>query len=278
MSTTARHLASGPGWSVHDIVCNAGPQDRPFEERHETMSIALVSAGTFQYRTTAGRALLGPGSLLLGNHGHCFQCGHEHGVGDRCLSFQYEPGFFEELLAAVPAARRREFPAAHVPAVPELAAIAAAAEAARDDGDEGALEEMALRLAGAVMTILGNGARRSRTPSRRDEQRISDAVRRLEQRVHEPLRLSQLARDAAMSPYHFLRVFRQVVGLTPHQYVLRTKLHRAALRLRRSEEPVSAIAFDSGFNDLSTFNRRFRRVMGSAPRAYRLRRRSNASL
>jgi AraC family transcriptional regulator len=57
--------------------------------------------------------------------------------------------------------------------------------------------------------------------------------------------------------------------MTPHQYVLRTRLNRAALRLRRSDEPVAAIAYDAGFNDLSSFNRRFRRVMGKSPSAYR---------
>jgi AraC-like DNA-binding protein len=59
--------------------------------------------------------------------------------------------------------------------------------------------------------------------------------------------------------------------MTPHQYVLRTRLYRAAVRLRGSNDPVSAIAFDAGFNDLSTFNRRFRRVMGANPSAYRMR-------
>jgi AraC-like DNA-binding protein len=50
---------------------------------------------------------------------------------------------------------------------------------------------------------------------------------------------------------------------------LRTRLHRAAVRLRRSEEAISAIAYDAGFNDLSTFNRRFKKVMGVNPGNYR---------
>jgi AraC-like DNA-binding protein len=79
-----------------------------------------------------------------------------------------------------------------------------------------------------------------------------------------------------MSPHHFLRVFAQVAGMTPHQFVLRTRLHRAAVRLRRSDEAVSAIAFDAGFNDLSTFNRRFRRLMGASPGAFRARSRRQA--
>ncbi|TGV55413.1 helix-turn-helix domain-containing protein, partial [Mesorhizobium sp. M2D.F.Ca.ET.160.01.1.1] len=53
---------------------------------------------------------------------------------------------------------------------------------------------------------------------------------------------------------------------------LKTRLHRAAVRLRLSDEAISAIAFEAGFNDLSTFNRRFRRVMGETPGNYRARR------
>jgi AraC-like DNA-binding protein len=85
--------------------------------------------------------------------------------------------------------------------------------------------------------------------------------------------LAAMAREAAMSPYHFLRVFRRIVGMTPHQYVLRIRMHGAAVRLRRSDDPVSTIAFDAGFNDLSTFNRRFRRIIGASPTAFRTQRR-----
>jgi AraC family transcriptional regulator len=51
--------------------------------------------------------------------------------------------------------------------------------------------------------------------------------------------------------------------------VLARRLHLAAVRLRRTAEPVSAIAFDCGFNDLSTFNRRFKRMIGETPAAFR---------
>jgi AraC family transcriptional regulator len=83
--------------------------------------------------------------------------------------------------------------------------------------------------------------------------------------------LSRLARDLAMSPYHFLRTFNAVSGVTPYQFVLAQRLRRAALRLRRTTDPISAIAYEAGFNDLSTFNRRFRRIMGMTPGAWRSR-------
>ena len=94
---TARVLAGGPGWTVSDVVCTSGPQDRPFEERHAGVSIAIVVAGSFQYRSSASQELMTPGSLLLGNPGQCYECGHEHGSGDRCLSFYYAPDYFEDL-------------------------------------------------------------------------------------------------------------------------------------------------------------------------------------
>ena len=82
-----RILAQGDGWSVSDVICTAGPHDRAFEEQHSRMCIAIVTAGSFQYRSNVGCELMTPGSLLLGNAGQYFECGHEHGVGDRCLSF-----------------------------------------------------------------------------------------------------------------------------------------------------------------------------------------------
>src|SRR5579864_2872161 len=97
---TARVLADGPEWSVSDVVCTAGPQDRPFEERRADVFIAVVVAGSFQYHSAGACDLLTPGSLMLGNADQCFECRHEYGTGDRCLSFTYAPQYFERLATA----------------------------------------------------------------------------------------------------------------------------------------------------------------------------------
>jgi AraC-like DNA-binding protein len=111
---------------------------------------------------------------------------------------------------------------------------------------------------------------------------VIEALRQIEHTAHDleatGLSLSALARAADMTPFQFLRTFQSVAGMTPHQYVLRVRLHRAAVRLRGSAAAISMIAYESGFNDLSSFNRRFRRVLGTTPGAYRkgARARSNA--
>ncbi|MGO9700684.1 MAG: helix-turn-helix transcriptional regulator [Xanthobacteraceae bacterium] len=269
MALTSRVLASGPGWRAQDVICSAGPRDRTFEEEHDVGCIAIVTAGTFRYRSTVGSAVLAPGALLLGSPCHGFECSHDHSSGDRCLSFKFAPEFLEDVTAAVPGARQTAFGMPRLPPLPGLLPVVAAAEAARDDGDAGELAEIALRLAGAVVTILAGPARRPPAPSRSDERRISAALHRIERDAHEALSLAGLAGVAAMSPYHFLRTFRAVVGMTPHQYILHMRLHRAAVQLRRTADSISAIAFAAGFNDLSTFNRRFARIMGARPSAYR---------
>jgi AraC family transcriptional regulator len=264
MAVTRDSLASGEGWQVNDVICTSGPQDPVFEEQHAAVSIAAVTQGTFQYRTREGAAVLVPGSLLLGNPGACFVCGHEHAAGDRCIAFHFTQDFLET--AGAPHER---FTAPSLPPLAATLPVLAEAEAAREERDGGAFEELALRLAGAVAALLTPSRRRDMRPSARDERRMTQAVRRIEAKADEPLSLAALAGDAAMSRFHFLRTFRQVIGLTPHQFILRTRLNRAAVRLRRTDDPIAAVAYDAGFNDLSTFNRRFRRLMGANPAAYR---------
>jgi AraC family transcriptional regulator len=270
MAISSHRLASGIGWNVTDVVCSAGPKDRPFEEQHERMVIALVTRGTFNYTSTHGSAVLTPGSVLLGNSGSCFECGHEHSTGDRCLSFQFAPEAFETVAAAVPGNRSSGFTAPRLPFLPEVLPLVVAAEVLRNDPaavDE--FHELALRLAGTVCRALSDDPRAQRAPNDRDKKRVAAALRRIELDPAQKLSLSELAADAAMSQFHFLRVFEQVVGVTPAQYILRTRLRRAAVQLRGSMERVATIAGDCGFADLSTFNRQFRRVTGLSPNEFR---------
>lgn len=269
MAINAQILAGGPDWNVSEVLCTHDGRDRVFVEQHEQMSVAVVLQGSFQYRTGAGSAMMVPGALLLGNAGSCFECGHEHARGDRCLAFRFAPAFVEQIAAGVPGARKAAFARASVPPAGALISLLADADVARIERDAPAFDELAVRLAGAALTIAGAGASPSRDPKPPDERRITRAVRYIEAHADEEVGLERLAREAAMSPYHFLRVFRHVVGMTPHQYLLHTRLCRVARRLRGSGEPISAIALEAGFNDLATFNRRFRRMIGVTPGAFR---------
>ncbi len=266
-----KKLASGRGWSVSDVLCSSGPHDRPFEEQHASVCIAAVMQGCFQYRTTQGSATLVPGALLLGNQQSCFECGHDHGTGDRCLSFMYEPACFEAVLSSVPGARATAFRVPHLPTLMSMTCVFADAELARSTGDTVWFEQLALDLAASAATLIADSARSEPAPTRRDERRIAAVLHHIETDMTTPLGIADLADIAAMSPYHFLRTFRRVAGMTPHQFILRIRLQEAAVQLRRSSRPVLDVALDAGFADLSTFNRRFRATIGEAPGTWRRR-------
>jgi AraC family transcriptional regulator len=265
----SRLLAQGKEWRISEYVCHAGPEDKAFEEQHDCMTIAAVVSGTFNYRSGAGSGTLYPGSFLLGNFGACYECGHEHSRGDRCVALQLEPHYFEEIASALTQASAYRFPAAMIPAMTGALPQAAKFEALAALREAAAIEETVPLL---IETILGfvSGLKPSRGgPSARDGKRVSDALHYIEQNSRETLGLDSLAAQAGMSKYHFLRTFRRIVGMAPYQYLLTARLRKVAVRLATSAAPVASIAFEEGFGDLSTFNRRFHGVFGVAPQRFR---------
>jgi transcriptional regulator GlxA family with amidase domain len=131
------------------------------------------------------------------------------------------------------------------------------------------MDEAVPRLMEAVIGAVSTAPPLPVRPSARDERRISEVLRYIELYAADALDLEMLAGIAIMSKYHFLRTFRHFVGMTPYQFLLSVRMRRAAVRLATSSEPVSTIAFDTGFGDLSTFNGRFRDVFGMSPTVYR---------
>jgi transcriptional regulator GlxA family with amidase domain len=130
------------------------------------------------------------------------------------------------------------------------------------------MEELAIELAGTAIGLAGR-TRRAAPPSPH-EGRMSEVLRYMAARSAEPHTIAALASMAKLSPYHFLRSFKSVTGVTPHQWLLRARLQAAAGKLARTRAPVTEIALDVGFDDLSNFTRTFRAEFGTSPRQYRL--------
>jgi AraC-like DNA-binding protein len=103
----------------------------------------------------------------------------------------------------------------------------------------------------------------------RDRRRALEAALWIDAHADQPIDLDGASRQSGVSPFHFLRVFASVIGITPHQYLIRARLRRAARLLSCDADTITDIAFAVGFGDLSNFVRTFRSATGISPRRFR---------
>ncbi len=99
--------------------------------------------------------------------------------------------------------------------------------------------------------------------------RIHSARDFMEAGLSGPLTIQEIASAAAFSPFHFLRIFKQVFGETPHQYLTRRRLESAKSLLKNTEISITDVCLTIGFESLGSFSWMFRRHVGVSPEAYR---------
>jgi AraC-like DNA-binding protein len=163
-----------------------------------------------------------------------------------------------------------DFTVGRIPPLRPLAALVAGAGAAVTGRDEVSWEERGVRLVTRTVRLAAGAAPDAFQPLRNAVSRVTRTIRAIEHHPDATLTLGRLARDAGLSPYHFLRTFERITGITPHQYIVRARLREAAMRIALEPGRILDIALESGFGDVSNFNRAFRSEFGLSPRAYRI--------
>ncbi len=249
--------------AVSDYRCTAAAGDEPFVERHAGFTLAYVRKGSFGYRVRGKAYELVVGSVLVGRPGDEFVCTHDHAQGDECLSFQLSP----ELVDTIGRADR--WRAGGLPPVPELMVLGELAQTAADGRTDVAVEEVGVALAARCVDVVSGLQRAASAPSPRDRRRAVNAALWIEGHSDEQIDLERAARESGLSTFHFLRLFAGVLGVTPHQYLVRSRVRRAARLLAEGERSVTDVALDVGFGDLSNFVRTFHRAAGVSPRRFR---------
>ena len=260
----ATTLLTTPSMTVSEFRCDAGPDETPFAECRTGHSIAYVRSGSFGCHCRAGFFELVAGSMLVGAPGEEYTCTHEHVSGDVCLSFFLGEDFVDSL-----GGRREAWQVGATPPLPELMVIGELAQTAADGNSDLGLDEIGQILAGRFVEIVSGKARKPVTPTARDRRRAVEAALWIDDNSQAELDLEQAAKQAGLSPFHFLRLFSRVLGVTPHQYLVRSRLRHAARRLADEDIAVTEIAYDVGFGDLSNFVRTFHRAAGVSPTRFR---------
>ena len=238
--------------SVYGCRCNLGPADKPFVELHARHSLAFVRRGSFGYRTLGRQHELVAGAVLVGRPGQEYMATHEHhACGDECLSVKLSPEFAESL-----GADKAAWDIGGVPPLPQLMVLGELAQAAVEGRSDVGLDEVGMLFAARFAGMVSERKRGSRgigAPEAlaRDRRRAVESALWMDAHSHEPIDLDTAAQEAGLSSFHFLRLFAKVLGVTPHQYLVRSRLRHAARLLADDARSITDIAFDVGFGDLS---------------------------
>lgn len=123
-----------------------------------------------------------------------------------------------------------------------------------------------------LMTSLHKGAltldlRASQSTS--SFRRVSGVVELLQNRYMETHSLRTLAKEAGVTPFYLIHLFKQQLGSTPHAYQITLRLDAAAKKLRESDQAVAMIASTVGYDDVAHFSTMFKKRFGLAPSAFR---------
>ena len=256
-------VSRGDAVSVFEYRCTAGPDDKPYAEARDAHYLAFVRRGSFGCRTQGESHDLVAGSVFVVRPGREYTATHDHhGCGDECLSFKLSDELAESF-------DRKIWDLARVPPLPELMVLGELAQAAVEGRTGVGVDEAALLFIAKAAGLTGSPDTHFLGAKEADRRRAVEAALWIEANAAEPVGLEHAARYAGLSPFHFLRLFSKVTGVTPHQYLVRTRLRRAARLLSQEDLPITDVALDCGFADLSNFVRTFKRSAGLSPGKFR---------
>ncbi len=208
-------------------------------------------------------------ALLLPGFGHTL-ARHQAGTPFGFTAIQMEGPFPEPLLSALqhPPKKWQEqtFAILRSQSLKQLFSIFTS-ELTNQDGVQLMTRELFLILLGAELTRLSEKEDRSRFPYRLNRSTLQLVLDHMEAHLGSKNSVPELASMARCTPDHFIRLFREATGTTPHQYLIERRLQRAVQLLANGERP-SDVAKILGFYDASAFTRAFKRRFGVPPSEY----------
>jgi len=254
-------------------------------------SIKSVISGSAVWETDRGRYEVAPGRYLILNHGTTYSLSIDGGTPVETFCVFFRRGFVEEALRSVTSGERAllDMPDScaesfelletlHDADAGPLHGLVSAMhrtlvnDGLRDLAISGALQEAATAVIGRAADLARLAAQlpSARAATRRElVRRLQRARDYVDANLDRPLMLRSIAREACLSSFHFHRSFRAVFRETPHSYVTRRRLERAAAVLQRSDRAVIDVALEVGFENAAHFSRAFKRRFGCSPQGYR---------
>lgn len=281
--------AKKPVLELNNYIVRSSVRSFSQESKNSGLSVKYVIRGQEDYRIDGKKHLLSSGQFLVVNKGQEIECqlNGNQPIEGLCMYLDdslllkriKEMGLSnEELLAG----NQNESP------IPEFKSLVYTADTndlgkfairvsksldGLDDFGTGAFfyqiaDELIKHQQGELRMI--NQITRSKKSTREEiHRRITESINYIHSYFHRDLSIPELARVSCMSEFHFLRCFKSLTGTTPHQFISRLRLEKAAELLALETISASDVAYAVGFHDASSFGRIFKKKYQLSPIQYR---------
>lgn len=230
--------------------------------RYDSFLIMLITKGSCTVTLDGVSTVAGKGSVVLLDCYTPHQYGTEKGCEAAWLHFDgpLSREYYEQITQA----------AGHVilPDDPEgLGQILSKIYYVFKNGGQIREEKLSESIARLLASLLFSGSASDHLNRR--QRSLSDAVSYLNEHFAEPVSLKELADRAALSPFYFTRMFAKETGMTPHQYLLATRINSAKFLLKTTGLSIKEVGLNSGFPDESNFCTTFKKWEQMTPSEYR---------
>lgn len=250
---------------------------------HEELEAAVIVEGSVIVAAGNQKFTVRPGEGFFVNSGILHGCWNADGGICRFHSMVFHPRLVGGSLDSVfyqnyvqPLAENHSLEGMHLkPGIPWQAEALTAMEAAWQDcvtepsGYEFRVRNELSRMIFALQDNVPTARNQHSRKALRDEERLKRMLQYIHEHCSEELTTRSIAQSAAISESECLRCFRAVIGTSPIQYVRQYRIQRAAELLTLTQERISDIASQCGFQDFSYFTKTFREMKGCTPSVYR---------
>lgn len=289
MLADIRILFSSDVYQAVRYKCNCNICSLSQPEYSDSFCIDFIQTGFFEYRSFRRQEEVHTGRILISKPGFPYTIRHVDNQPDTTTTFRFKPAFLQQLILnyAREAGWFLQNPDVHSIVINSNAALdhlhhlflqqVSSLEKTGESihhvaADKLYIDDLVLHLLDTIMHKLGNVAAVAPLPDALKLYHlpvIELAQDYLLQHFREDISLQQLAEHCHTSLFHFSRIFKAVLGVSPHQYLLGIRLHQAKRLLADTQQPVSEVAFACGFNSLEHFATAYRKKYNVSPSTYR---------
>jgi len=265
-------------YSISDFKCHCDICSISEPEQNRSLCISFIREGFFEYQTFRRKDEVHVGRVLISKPGYEHITGHIDGQPDITTVFEFTPDFFKKIQEQYKDAawflKNNDIHSLLLQSNPELDYLHNSIwkKIAKKTAGTLQIDEMVMELLEKVITVLTNS---KPLPSIANSLKqfhlgtVEKAKSYIFENFNQNILLQQLAQHCLVSPFHFSRIFKSIMNVSPHQYLTEIRLNHAKVLLTTTGQSITYIAFACGFNSLEHFATVYRQRFRVNPSAHR---------